>query len=116
MAEVVNGVKVGDRVRLTCGGSTLVGTVPLDVRPEGIYVLVDGDRTRYFSSSKWAVEVIAPPIPDVVGTIVRDCDDFAWQCYGFWWRRAGSAIAYKLPEVNDLSGPLTVLWTPEDQS
>ena len=104
-------VKDGDRVRATCGESVIVGTVATAV-DKGLVIDVDGSTDVYFSFRAWTIEVIAPPIPDVVGTIVRDRDGDAWQCDGTWWRRTGSSIAYRLMEANDLSGPLTVLWTP----
>ena len=114
----MNGVKVGDRVRLTCGENTLVGKV-YAAYDEGVSVNVSGDtpNSRFFCRSRWTVEVLPPPVPDVVGTIVRDRDNIAWQCDGtYWWRRAGSTIGYRLGEAIDRSGPLVVVWTPETTS
>ena len=62
------------------------------------------------------VEVIAPPIPDIVGTIVRDKDGDAWQRHEAGWYSAGAMSSRSIDELHDDYGPLTVLWTPEDQS
>ena len=114
MAEVVNGVKVGDRVRLTCGENTLVGKV-YAAYDEGVSVNVSGDtpNSRFFCRSRWTVEVIAPPIPDVVGTIVRDCEGDAWQRHEAGWYLTNDTYSFSLYQLESIYAPLTVLWTPE---
>ena len=112
----MSAVKVGDRVRLTCGESTLVGTVLPDEYSEGLNVLVDGDRARYFPSSKWTVEVIAPPIPSADGTIVRDHEGSPWIAGTNGWYRAGFSTPFTQTYMQKKYGPLTVLWTPEAKS
>ena len=112
----MNGVKVGVRVRLTCGESTVVGTVLPDEYSEGLNVLVDGDRARYFPSSKWIVEVIAPPIPSADGTIVRDHEGFPWISGTRGWYRAGFSQVFSQAYMQESYGPLTFLWTPEAKS
>ena len=106
-------VKVGDRVRATCGESVIVGEVKY-VYPDSISVAVDGGEAMYYmADGVWTVEVLAPPIHDVVGTIVRDADGDAWQRQeGSWYLADSDNIGRSL---NDLQfyGPLTVLWTPE---
>ena len=113
-------VKVGDRVRATCGESVIVGEVAAVTNRLVLYVIVDGDdtrdRSRCFAFADWIVEVLAPPIPDVVGTIVRDEDGDAWQRFdGGWYSTATciDAAPTLLPVVQGQCGPLTVLWTPE---
>ena len=113
-------VKVGDRVRATCGESVIVGEVAAVTNRLVLYVIVDGDdtrdRSRCFAFADWIVEVLAPPIPDVVGTIVRDADGDAWQRReGSWYLADSDNIGRSL---NDLQHyvPLTVLWTPEATS
>ena len=115
----VSAVKVGDRVLATCGESFIVGTVdgayPEGTAP-GFAVTVDGDISRYFPSDVWTVEVLAPPIPDVVGTIVRDADGDAWQCQEYAWYLADNDDVGRSLDDLQFYGPLTVLWTPEDTS
>ena len=111
----MSGVKVGDRVRATCGESVIVGTVThIDVGGVGVDVGVPGSAgdLRYWLPTGWTVDVIAPPIPDVVGTIVRDNDGDAWQRYREGWcttRIDGPCSPIELQEY----GLLEVLWTPE---
>ena len=108
-------IKVGDRVRATCGESVIVGTVK--GREEGwISVALDGDGDyrRFLALDQWTVEILPPPIPDVVGTIVRDRDGDAWQRYDDSWWCIGTSYRYSLAEVQKRYGPLTVLWTPGD--
>ena len=108
-------VKVGDRVRATCGESVIVGTVS-SVYPRGISVDVDGDEHRYYmvDGMSWTVEVVAPPIPNVAGTIVRDRNGEAWQRRAHGWYMADDGHGdYGLDDLQIRYGPLTVLWTPE---
>ena len=117
--EQVSTVRVGDRVRVTCGESVVVGTVT-NVRPygvDGVDVLADGcTESNAFRFENWAFEVIAPPIPDVVGTIVRDRDNDAWQQNHHGWVSANTSHIYKLDALRSAYGPLTVVWTPEATS
>ena len=109
-------IKVGDRVRATCGESVIVGTVATVLSAE-FSVIVDGDaarhESRYFLYADWIAEILPPPVPDVVGTIVRDRDGDAWQRYDDSWWCIGTSYRYSLAEVQKRYGPLTVLWTPE---
>ena len=107
-------IKVGDRVRATCGESILVGTATdINVGGVGVEVLCGGGNCRYWLPAGWTFEVIAPLIPDVVGTIVRDRDGDAWQRRERAWFMAGSETdSYDLDFLQGL-GPLEVLWTPE---
>ena len=104
-------IKVGDRVRATCGESVVIGTVASQ-QGEVVEVLVDGDASRFFRSH-WSIEVIAPLIPDVVGTIVRDADGDAWQRASSGWLIISEDGDHSLNHVQKHYGPLTVLWTPE---
>ena len=112
----MSAVKVGDRVRATCGESVIVGTVThIDVGGVGVDVEVPGSARalRYLFPDGWNVEVIAPPIPDVVGTIVRDKDSDAWQRQTFGWYLADrNDRSYSLKSLQRFA-PLTVLWTPD---
>ena len=65
----MSAIKKGDKARATCGGSVIVGKVTRQY-DEGLAIYVDGDTNRYFPFRAWTFEVIAPPIPDVVGTIL----------------------------------------------
>ena len=113
----VSAVEVGDRVRATCGESVIVGEVAAVTNGLVLYVIVDGDdtrdRSRCFAFADWIVEVLAPPIPDVVGTIVRDSQGDAWQRANVSWQCAGSSQRFTPTELQENYGPLTVLWTPE---
>ena len=105
-------VKVGDRVRATCGESVIVGTV-MDVDEDGTEVNVGSDAGRYFLPDAWIIEVIAPPIPDVVGTIVRDTNGDAWQRYrGGWYSTRVGNDWYSLKDLQAVLAPIEVLWTP----
>ena len=105
-------VKVGDRVRATCGESVIVGAVER-VDNGGCYVNIEsGDISLWLYSGDWTVEVLAPPIPDVVGTIVRDRDGDAWQRDDDGWRCVDDDSRYSVEKLQ-FCGPLTVLWTPE---
>ena len=109
-------VKVGDRVRATCGESVIVGTVA-DVVPQAIGVRSDGSTRSTVIFDDWTVEVLAPPIPDVVGTVVLDTDGDAWQRNDEFWRCVSSVYyKYTLADLQFRYGPLTVLWTPEATS
>ena len=112
-------VKVGDRVRATCGGSVIVGEVK-HLYPSGVHVHVDGedidDDLRWFAFPTWTFEVLAPPIPDVVGTIVRDRNGDAWQRREGSWYLADDDDVGRSLDVLQIYGPLTVLWTPEATS
>ena len=110
--------KVGDRVRATCGESVIVGVCSGGtlLHTPTVWVTPDGTDVTFIYNTSWTVEVLAPPIPDVVGTIVRDKDGDAWQCReGSWYLADNDDIGRSL---NDLQfyGPLIVLWTPEDKS
>ena len=115
----MSAVKVGDRVRATCGESVIVGEVdgayPEGTAP-GFAVAVDGDISRYFPSDVWTVEVLAPLIPDVVGTIVRDKQNDGWQRGEKVWRCLNHGCSHTTEILQRTYGPLTVLWTPEDKS
>ena len=117
MAEVVSGVKVGDRVRATCGENVIVGTVTyLD---EGDLEVDTGDAFGTIGVGRpadWNIEVIAPPISEVVGTIVRDADGDTWQRASSGWLIISEDGDYGLDHVQKHYGPLTVLWTPGDPS
>ena len=112
----MSAVKVGDRVRATCGESVIIGTVT-DIMSFGVFVMVQGiveAHRHWLSAADWNVEVVTPPIPDVVGTIVRDDGDDAWQRKVDGWHPANAD--YKEPFTFDelqKCGPFHVLWTPE---
>ena len=113
--ELTPAVKVGERVRATCGESVIVGTVK-NLYPEGLSIYVDGDYHRYYmADGVWTVEVLAPPIPDVRGTVVIDRYDSAWQRWASGWQAIGGDTSdmRTLPQLMVGFGPLTVLWTPE---
>ena len=109
----MSAVKNGDRVRMTLGENALVGTADL-VTPSGLYLSLDACQVAlYLDTNDWSTEVIAPPTPDVVGTIVRGCDGDAWQRQTFGWYLADQDDAlYSLEGLQRLA-PLTVLWTPD---
>ena len=79
--------KVGDRVRCTLGESVLVGEV-LESYISSLAVRADGDDdecdTRVYLE-RWTVEVLPPPIPDTIGTIVADRNGMAWERYERGW-------------------------------
>ena len=112
----MSGVKNGDRVRMTLGENALVGTADL-VTPSGLYLSLDACQVAlYLSIDDWSTEVIAPPIPDVVGTIVRDKNGDAWQRRTFGWYLADqNDRLYSLEDLQRFAS-LTVLWTPEAKS
>ena len=114
--EQVSTVKVGDRVRATCGESVVIGTVASH-QGEVVEVLVDGDASRFFRSH-WSIEVIAPPIPDVVGTIVRDKAGDVWQRREKGWYIADDDADFY--DINCLDqgsyAPFAVLYAPENPS
>ena len=113
----MSAVNEGDRVRLTCGESVIVGVCQGGLRyAPSVWVTPDGTDVTFIYDTRWTVEVLAPPIPDVVGTIVRDEDGDAWQRFdGGWYSTATctDAAPTLLPVVQGQCGPLTVLWTPE---
>ena len=111
----MSAVKVGDRVRATCGESVIVGTV---IMVTGLSTRVQIDVVRESMwLMDWTVEVLAPPIPDVVGTVVLDTDGDAWQRNDEFWRCVSSMYyKYTLADLQFRYGPLTVLWTPEATS
>ena len=112
----MSGVKVGDRVRATCGESVIVGTVThIDVGGVGVDVGVPGSAgdLRYWLPTGWTVEVIAPPIPSADGTIVRDHEGCPWIAGTNGWYRAGFSTPFTQTYMQKKYGPLTVLWTPE---
>ena len=107
-------IKVGDRVRAACGESVIIGLVTGLHPPEDVQVQPDGyTQSNLLNYAGWTIEVIAPPIPDVVGTIVRDKDGDAWQRRTFGWYLADQDDRlYSLESLRRLA-PFTVLWTPE---
>ena len=109
----MSAVKNGDRVRMTLGENALVGTADR-VDPGGLYLSLDACQVAlYLDTNDWSTEVIAPPIPDVVGTIVRDGDGDAWQRQTLGWYLADrNDRSYSLKSLQR-SAPLTVLWTPD---
>ena len=117
MAEVVSAVKVGDRVRVTCGGNVNFGLVKF-VYPSGVVVKVDVDGDPwFFRLSAWTVEVIAPLILDTYGTVVLDQDNDAWQRGDDgWYISDHDGSSWSFDKLQELAGPLTVLWTPEAES
>ena len=107
----MSGVKNGDRVRMTLGENAVVGTADL-VTPDGLYLSLDACQIAlYLDTNDWSTEVIAPPIPDVVGTIVLDRDGDAWQRYRDGWCTTRKDVFCSLTELQEygLSG---FLWTP----
>ena len=107
----MNSPQTGDRVRLTCGKSVMEGTVTA-APPTRLYVAIDGDVTRAFDNDRWAAEILPPPLPKGLGTIVRDGAGVAWQFDGACWRRAGSSHAWTAEEIQATFGPTTVVWKP----
>ena len=112
----MSSVKVGDRVRATCGESVIIGVVTgLEGRAVDVK-LADVKTTVYFSWTDWTIEVIAPPVIVAVGTIVRDCDGDAWQRREDAWYSTNSDYGFlHLHELQNYA-PFTVLWTPEAPS
>ena len=110
----MSAVKVGDRVRLTCGESVIVGVCSGGtlLHTPTVWVTPDGTDVTFIYNTSWTVEVLAPPIPDVVGTIVRDRDGDAWQRDDDGWRCVDDDSRYSVEKLQ-FCGPLTVLWTPE---
>ena len=115
--EQVSTVKVGDRVRATCGENVIVGTVTwlddndLEVDTGDTFGTIGIGRP-----AAWSIEVIAPPIPDVVGTVVLDKDGDAWQRReNGWYSPDADESFYDIKFVN-FYAPLTVLYTPENPS
>ena len=116
--EQVSTVKVGDRVRVSCGKSVVVGTVT-GVSDNGIDVKQDKvDAFNFFSFVNWVFNVIAPPIPDVVGTIVRDKAGDVWQRREKGWYIADDdADFYDINCLDqDSYAPFSVLYAPENSS
>ena len=105
----MSGVRVGDRVRLTCGESVIVGTATMV--DADLSVDVDGDGPRVFLTDLWAVEVLLPP----VGTVVLDRNNFAWQSTRQGWKQVGFRERYSLAYIDIYYGPLVVLWTPSGE-
>ena len=108
-------VKVGDRVRATCGESVIAGIVER-IDSGGCYVnLTSCDISLWLYGADWTVEVLAPPIPDNRGTVVLDRYDSAWQRWASGWQAIGGdkSDMRTLPQLMFGFGPLTVLWTPE---
>ena len=107
-------IKVGDRVRATCGESVIIGTVTGLHPPDDVQVQPDGyTQSNLLNCAGWTTQVIAPLIPDVVGTIVRDADGDAWQRASSGWLVISEDGDHSLNHVQKDYGPLTVLWTPE---
>ena len=110
-------VKVGDRVRLTLEDSVIVGVCHKGTNySPSLWVTPDGTDVTFIYNTSWTVEVLAPPIPDVVGTIVRDGDGDAWQRFEDGWYSTATVARsdpLALPKLQRQYGPLTVLWTPE---
>ena len=109
----MSSVKVGDRVRATCGESVIIGEA-MGHDDGGITVSVEGTdgHKHWLATSVWAFEVIAPPVPDVVGTIVRDKDGDAWQRCEDGWHLAGTDPSPLPLDRLRHCAPFTVLWTP----
>ena len=106
-------VKVGDRVRATCGESVIIGLVTGLHPPEDVQVQPDGyTQSNLLNYAGWSIQVIAPLIPDVVGTIVRDKDGDAWQRQATGWYLTNDTYPLSLYQMECVYAPLTVLWTP----
>ena len=109
-------VKVGDRVRATCGENVIVGVVER-ADDGGCYVKFEScSIALWLFSGDWTVEVLAPSVPDVVGTIVTDRLGAAWQRDASGWKQVGRSGPLSLGHTLADYGPLFVLWTPEGES
>ena len=109
-------VKVGDRVRLTCGESVIVGVCHKGTSySPSLWVTPDGTDVTFIYDTRWNVEVLPPLIPDNRGTVVIDRYDSAWQRWASGWQAIGGDKfdMRTLPQLMVGFGPLTVLWTPE---
>ena len=108
--------KKGDRVRATCGESVIVGLVTQsNLGGVGVSVKIPESAGAYWYwlPVAWSIEVIAPPVPDVVGTIVRDIEDDAWQRHADGWHATKADYdVYDLRYLHEDYGPLTVVWEP----
>ena len=114
--EQVSEVKKGDKVRMTGGESVIVGMVT-GLECNSLFLELAGVNTRfYLTCSDWSIEVIAPPIPDVVGTIIRDRDGDAWQRHKSGWYLTNDTFSSSLYQLELVYGPFTVLYTPEATS
>ena len=114
--EQVTAVKVGDRVRMTLDDNVIVGMVT-GLEGASVFIELAGVSARfYLTCSDWNIEVIAPPIPDVVGTIVRDKDGDAWQRHKGGWYLTNDTFSSSLYQLELAYGPFTVLYTPEATS
>ena len=107
-------VNEGDRVRLTCGESVIVGVCQEKglSYPPSVWVTPDGTDVTFIYDTRWTVEVLAPSIPNFAGTIVRDVTNGAWQLSPSGWQRAGNSQRFTLAELLE-HGPVTFVWTPE---
>lgn len=110
----------GSRVRATCGESVLIGEV------KDLGRGVDGDQVTYavillvdrcspdrawptLQLDEWAFEILtppAPPIPDVEGIRVRDCDGDEWTRDTVGWARPGVPLRKTLETLTEHFGPL----------
>ena len=70
------------------------------VYAKSVSVAPDGDDNLYYLvDGVWTVEVIAPLISDVVGTIVRDKDGDAWQRQERGWYMTNDYNPFPLDHV-----------------
>ena len=103
---MITPAKVGDHVKVTLGESVVVG----EVTARDIFratVQADGDNhPRNFSFARWTFEVLAPVIPDTVGTWIKDCDGVAWRRDPSGWGVVGFSMRRTLKTVTGLYGPL----------
>ena len=107
-------VNEGDRVRLTCGESVIVGVCNRGTSySPSLWVTPDGTDVTFIYDTSWAAEVLPPPIPDVVGTIVRDKQNDGWQRGEKVWRCLNHGCSDTTEILQRTYGPMTVLWTPE---
>jgi hypothetical protein len=102
--------KQGDRVRCTLGESVVVGTFSRHLSGGSFSVLPDGAQNlrNVFNAEVWTIEVLRPPVPDVVGTIVRDRFGMAWQRVAAGWVIGGVPLPRVLDYVVKHYGPLEV--------
>ena len=112
-------IKAGDRVRATCGGSVIVGTVQWQ-DDSHVAVSLDGCRgINYFGLDEWVFGVLSlPSVPDVVGTVIKDRDGEVWHRNAEGWRATAPTLLWltvgrtrdlSLADVERNYGPLTVL-------
>ena len=106
-------IKVGDKVRATCGESVIIGKVKVLLVANAMEVVPDGAfRANILDLKSWRVEVIAPPICETYGAVVVDKEGDAWQRRTDGWRCIDYPGSPGLPTdvLQHHYGPVIVVW------